>query len=261
MQLVGVQLDIAWEDRQANFNRVRALLDASPPRPGALVALPEMFASGFSMNVPAIAEDESRATGQFLAETARRHRIHLIGGLVTVGPDGRGRNEAVVADPRGQTVCRYQKIHPFVPGKEGQHYTGGDAVVTFGCGDFTVAPFVCYDLRFPEVFRAAAQRGVNLIVVIANWPSPRVEHWTTLLRARAIENQAYVLGVNRCGADPFLPYPGRSTIVDFRGEVLTHAGDAEQIVAADADLPSLRTYRDRLPFLADAKRDLASLFA
>jgi predicted amidohydrolase len=261
MQLVGVQLDIAWEDRQANFARVRALLEMNPPKPGALVALPEMFSSGFSMNVRTIAEDEPRATEQFLGELARRYNVAVVGGLATVGPDGRGRNHAAVVLPSGHVAGHYHKIHPFVPGKEGQHYTGGEAVVTFPCGEFTVAPFVCYDLRFPEVFRAAAQRGANLIVVIANWPSARVGHWTALLRARAIENQAYVLGVNRCGNDPFLPYPGRSTIIDFRGEVLAQAGDAEQVIFADADPSSLLAYRKELPFLADAKRDLGKLFA
>jgi predicted amidohydrolase len=261
MQLVGVQLDIVWENRDPNFAKVRSLLERNPPKPGALVALPEMFTSGFSMNVAAIAEDVSRAIERFLCELSQRYGVHLNGGLATVGPDGRGRNEAVVADPAGRAISRYQKIHPFVPGKEAQHYAGGESIVTFPCGDFTVAPFVCYDLRFPEIFRAGMQRGANVIVVIANRPSPRVEHWSTLLRARAIENQAYVLGVNRCGSDPFLPDPGRSAISDFRGQALAEAGDAELVIAADADVEALTSYRQQLPFLADAKRNLAKLYA
>jgi predicted amidohydrolase len=166
----------------------------------------------------------------------------------------------VVTDPGGETVARYQKIHPFAPGKEGQHYAGGKSVVTFPCGPFTVAPFVCYDLRFPEIFRAGMQRGANLIVVIANWPTSRAGHWLTLLRARAIENQSYVLGVNRSGTDPFLPYPGRSLIVDYRGEQLAQGGDAEQVIAADVEIGPLLAYRRELPFLADARRDLSKLF-
>ena len=260
MELVGVQLDIAWEDRDANHAKVRAMLEASPPPRGALVALPEMFASGFSMNVERIADDSTRATEHFLCETAKRYGVHLVGGLATRAADGRGKNEALVAGPDGTVVARYCKIHPYSPGKEAQHYVGGDAVATFDAGGFTVAPFVCYDLRFPEGFRAAMQRGANVIVVIANWPSPRVEHWVTLLRARAIENQCFVLGVNRCGNDPYLPYPGRSVIVDFRGDILADAGDREGVICADADRAALEAYRAELPFLKDRKCDLSALF-
>jgi predicted amidohydrolase len=260
MELVGVQLDIVWENREANHAKVRALLEASPPTRGALVALPEMFASGFSMNVERIADNETRATERFLCETAKRHGVHLVGGLATRAADGRGRNEALVAGPDGSVVARYCKIHPYSPGKEAQHYCGGEAIATFDAGGLRVAPFVCYDLRFPEGFRAAMQRGANVILVIANWPSPRVEHWVTLLRARAIENQCYVLGVNRCGNDPYLPYPGRSVIVDFRGNVLTDAGGREGVIRTDADPAALLAYREELPFLRDTKCDLSSLF-
>jgi predicted amidohydrolase len=261
MELIGIQLDIAWEDRETNHAKVRALLEASRPQPGAIVALPELFASGFSMNIEQIADNETRATERFLIDLAKQHRVHVIGGLATKRPDCRGLNEAVVAGPDGRVVARYAKIHPYTPGREAQHYAGGDQIVTFDAGSgFNVAPFVCYDLRFPEIFRAAMQRGANVMVVIASWPSPRVEHWITLLRARAIENQCYVMGVNRCGNDPYLPYPGRSMIVDFRGNVIADAGEREGFVRADADVASLAKYREELPFLRDAKRDVSSLY-
>jgi len=119
-----------------------------------------------------------------------------------------------------------------------------------------VAPFVCYDLRFPEVFRIAAARGAQLLAVIANWPSAREAHWLTLLRARAIENQAYVAGVNRCGEDPRLRYTGRSVIIDPRGEVLADAGSDEAVITADIDLADLEEYRRSFPALADMRREL-----
>lgn len=260
MQLVGVQLDIAWEDREANHRRVAALLAEFPPAAGSLVVLPEMFSSGFSMNVERIAENDAGPTEHFIRELARQYGIWLVAGLATQGADARGRNEALAAGPDGEVVARYQKIHPFAPGKEAQHYSGGDAIVTFEAGEFTIAPFVCYDLRFPEIFRAGMQRGANILLVMANWPAARVEHWVTLLRARAIENQAYVIGVNRCGSDPYLPYPGRSLVVDFRGNVLADAGEEEGIVSSNTDLNALRAYRRELRFLADTKADLSSLF-
>ena len=256
LRLVLVQPDVVWEDRAANFARVRALLDAQPPPPGALVVLPEMFAVGFSMHVDAVCEGEERPTERFLAETARRYDACVLGGLVTRAPDGRGRNEAVAVTPDGRVAARYVKLHPFSYAGEDRHYAPGESVVTFAWQGFTVAPFVCYDLRFPEAYRAAAARGADLLVTIANWPTPRVHHWTTLLTARAVENQAYSAGVNRVGTDPHLAYPGRSLVVDPQGRVVADGGEARGIVAADLSAADLRDYRARFPALRDMRRDL-----
>jgi predicted amidohydrolase len=256
MQLIGLQLDIAWENRERNHARVRAMLEKHPPHRDALVALPEMFASGFSMNLAAIADDAERATERFLCKLSKQFGVYMVGGLATMGPDGRGRNEAVVSSPKGEVISRYCKLHPYSPGKEKQHFSAGDEIATLECNHMIVAPQICYDLRFPEAFRRATRRGAQVFVVIANWPSPRVEHWVTLLRARAIENQAYVLGVNRCGSDPFLPYPGRSLIVDYKGEVLADAKDRETIISAETDAFAQLAYRRELPFLDDMREDL-----
>lgn len=256
MQLIGVQFDIAWEDWRANGLKVERLLNDVRPPAGSLVALPEMFSCGFSMNVRKIVDEERGAAGAALAGWAARFGCCIVGGQATLGADGYGRNEALAVDNMRGVLARYQKIHPYSPGKEAEHFRAGNEVVTFRAGAFTVAPFVCYDLRFPEIFRIAARRGAQLFVVIANWPTPRVEHWVTLLRARAIENQAYVLGVNRCGNDPYLAYPGRSLIVDFRGNVLADAGDREGVITADIDPAAQAAYRKELPFLDDMRGDL-----
>jgi predicted amidohydrolase len=116
-----------------------------------------------------------------------------------------------------------------------------------------VAPFICYDLRFPEHFRTAARHGAQLITVIASWPIARIQHWVTLLQARAIENQAYVAGTNRCGTDPKFTYTGRSLIVSPKGEILADAGNAETVISADLSLDDLLAYRKDLPFLADMR--------
>ena len=124
--------------------------------------------------------------------------------------------------------------------------------MTFPWGGFTIAPFVCYDLRFPEVFRVAALWGATVLVVIGNWPAPREGHWLALLTARAIENQAYVVGANRCGPDPHAAYTGRSRIVDPRGRVLAEAGRwAPGTIGADLDLEAVEAYRREFPVLAD----------
>ena len=151
---------------------------------------------------------------------------------------------------------RSAKVYPITPATEDRHSAAGDGPVDFDWAGCRVAPTVCYDLRFPELFRRAVARSgrsVELLTVIANWPVSRIEHWATLLRARAIENQAYVAGCNRVGKDPSLSYNGRSQVIDPSGNVLADAGDKETVIRAELDLGNLREYRRKLPVLADMR--------
>jgi predicted amidohydrolase len=255
MNVVCCQLDIIWENKPANHDKVRALIERAAPPRDSLLILPEMFSTGFSMNVAAVSESGARTTEDFLAATAVEYGLYVLGGVVVTTADRRGLNQCVVYSPGGRELARYSKMHPFTYGGETEHYSAGADTVVFGCGEFTVAPFICYDLRFPEVFRAAVRRGATLFTVIANWPAARAAHWTTLLKARAIENQAYVAGVNRCGRDPQLAYPGLSLIVDPRGEVIAEAGSQETTISARLELPALEAYRREFPFLNDINPD------
>lgn len=254
VKIIGLQINIAWEDKPANFERVRSALRESAPEQGALVVLPEMFATGFSMNAAAIAESYGGETEQFLSLLAKEHRIYLIGGAAMRGRQGRPRNKALVFGPDGGLIGFYAKMRPFTPGGESEHYAAGDGPIVLKLGGCVVSPFICYDLRFPELFRqAAATHRPELFTVIANWPEKRVVHWVRLLQARAIENQAYVIGVNRVGTDPYYTYTGRSLIVDYNGEILADAGDKERAIQACLDLETLQNYRQGLPFLQDLK--------
>jgi omega-amidase len=242
LKVLGLQLDIVWENKAANHDKVRRLLSAARPEPGTLVVLPEMFTTGFTMNL-ALAED----TGESVAAIAKEYRVNLLAGVV------RDRhNEAVLFDAQGREVARYAKMHPFK--FAGETAEPGTTPVVVDCDEFKLAPTVCYDLRFPELFRAGVKRGANLFAVIANWPTSRLDHWLTLLKARAIENQSYVIGVNRCGRDPNADYPGHSQIIDPHGGVLADAGESEGIVSATLDLPGLQTYRKKFPVLEDSSR-------
>jgi predicted amidohydrolase len=253
LSVIGGQLDIAWKDPPRNCARVASLLEGASVPSGSLIVLPEMFATGFDISSPPPADGTARAVEEFLASCARKHDAWVLGGVATRGRDGRGRNEAVVFDAGGSERARYAKMYPFSFAGEAEHFAAGDRPVTFTWNGATAAPAICYDLRFPELFRELAARAAELFVVIANWPQPREDHWVTLLRARAIENQAYVVGVNRCGADPHHPYSGRSLIVDPHGVVQADAGGAESVLRGDLDLEDLRAYRKRFPALADRR--------
>ena len=254
MKAFCVQWDVAWEDRAANFAKARSLL--AGVEPGSLVLLPEMFSTGFSMNVAGVCEGPSRPAECFLAERARELRASVLAGVVSLAPDGRGRNQAVLIAPDGSEIARYTKMHPFSYAGEADHYVAGDRPVVAQVGETRLSPFVCYDLRFPEVFRIATAGGAEVLAVLANWPEARQGHWRTLLRARAIENQAYVLGVNRCGADPNVTYAGGSLIVDPRGTVVAEAGGEEGTIGAELDLAALREYRREFPVLRDMREGL-----
>lgn len=246
-----VQLDIAWEDKGANHERVRTMLESAPVSPGDLVVLPEMFDTGFSLNVETTGADPQRSI-DFLTTLAGELDATVIGGITAVGPDGRGRNRAIIADHRG-VAAQYDKIHPFSFGREPERFSGGGEVVVFAWGDLTVCPVICYDLRFPELFRAGLAKGAEMYVVIANWPRERAAHWRTLLAARAIENQAWVVGVNRAGNDPHLSYAGGSMVLGVGGEITTQAGEEPGVLSAEIDRGAMEAWRGRFPAWRDGK--------
>ncbi|MCC6682259.1 MAG: carbon-nitrogen family hydrolase [Phycisphaeraceae bacterium] len=249
MRIYCCQYDIAWEDRPRNEKKIAALLNDALPGAGSLVLLPEMCLSGFSMNVNATASDDDA----FFIDQARRHDIYLAAGLVRRGSDGRGRNQSVTFSPDGSIICTFTKLHSFTFGGEPEHFTAGSDVQTFAWGGAVVSPFVCYDLRFAEVFRRAIDHGATVLSVIADWPTSRQEHWITLLRARAIENQSYVAGCNRCGSAPKETYSGQSMIIDPRGRTLAEASDGECVIEAEIDLDYLKDCRAKFPALKDRR--------
>lgn len=258
MELCALQYDLVWEDRRANFAAVSAALATASPRvaAGSLLVLPEMFSSGFSMNVLQAADTIAAETEVYLAQLAREHSLFVLGGLARQLPDGTGANEALAFSPAGTLLARYRKIHSFSPAGEAQAFTAGAAVVTFPWNGFTVAPLICYDLRFPELFRAATAAGADLFCVIANWPDRRQSHKTILLRARAIENQAFVLGLNRCGSDPHFSYAGASALVDPHGEIVVEAGSTPTLLRATISAETATAWRAAFPALRDRRTDL-----
>ncbi|MEM9079789.1 MAG: nitrilase-related carbon-nitrogen hydrolase [Verrucomicrobiota bacterium] len=250
MEVVCCQYETVWEDKVANLDLVSGLLASSPPASGSLVILPEMGLTGFSMNSSELAEPLSNSPSlKALANLAQKHQVHLLAGLDLESGSIR-TNDAALLAPNGSLVGRYSKTHPFTPSGEGDAVTRGLTAVTLPLGEWTLQPAVCYDLRFPELFRQP-NPAADLIVVLANWPTPRVEHWLTLLKARAIENQAFVIGVNRVGSDPHLDFPGKSVIFGPKGELIAEAGDSTQLLTASLDLNQVRQWRNDFPASRD----------
>jgi omega-amidase len=249
-----IQLNIAWEDRQRNYEKADFFAKMAAEDSCDLIVLPEMFNTGFSMDLATISDEGIGATTSALSEIARKNHINLIAGFPIKAPgEDKGRNMAVAYDRKGMLMATYTKMHPFCLADEQKYYMAGDNVTTFYIDGVSSSVFICYDLRFPEVFRKVAKR-VQAIFVIANWPCERVEHWNALLKARAIENQCFMIGVNRTGIDGNgIRYCGSSCIIDPMGSFNCSGTQSDEYLVCDFDSARVTEIRSQFPFLKDMR--------
>jgi predicted amidohydrolase len=252
VRIAVVQHDIVWEDRAANFARLAPQVARAAAAGADRVLLSETFSTGFSMS-PGLGEPEGGPSSRFLQERAAEHGVWVGGSCPEIADDGPlPYNAFVLAGPDG-TVHRYRKLHPFTHAGEHERFRAGEGPVTVTIGGLRTTLFVCYDLRFADVFwRAAPETDVYLVP--ANWPAARRLHWTALLQARAIETQAYVVGCNRVGvAGDGTEHAGDSRIVSPMGELLVTAADVETLLLADVDAATVAATRERFRFLDDRR--------
>jgi omega-amidase len=255
MRLAAAQMDIAWHDRAANYEKVRQMAVQAQKAGAELLVLPEMFATGFSMDTSITAESLDGLTPTFLRMLAGELGLAIVGGFVVVLEGGGPQNVSLAVDGTGNDLALYAKIHQIGLLGEDQSYQPGDWPSPFRLGALTACCFVCYDLRFPELFRLVVDR-CELIMIIASWPAGRQPHWDLLLRARAVESQCFVVGVNRVGQGGDLNFVGGSAIIDPIGQVLSHGGDQEGLIVADIDPARVAEVRSSMPFLKDRKPHL-----
>lgn len=250
MRVALIQSDIAWQDAAENHRRVGKLLEEAASRGARLAVLPEMFSTGYSMDPKRVAQPPGGPSEAFLKKTAGALGLWIIGSIPEDGIPA-PHNTALIVSPRGE-VIRYAKIHPFTFAGEDLHYAPGDRVVTVDIRGARFTPFICYDLRFPEPFRLVAT-NTDAFIVIANWPEARRDHWKTLLRARAVENQAYVLGVNRVGEGDGIIYAGDSAVISPLGETLVQASRQEAVLVCEIDPEVVAQVRASFPVLDDRR--------
>ncbi len=253
LTLILVQAEAVWEHPAASLARIDLLL---PERASGidLIILPEMFATGFSMHPAALAETMEGPSVCWLRARAASLGVHLCGSLI-ICETGRFYNRLLWATPQGE-LWIYDKRHLFRMAGEDRVYQAGARRMTVLCNGWRIRPFICYDLRFPVWTRNTTEEApFDLAVFVANWPASRSAHWSALLRARAIENQCFVAGVNRVGVDGNgLDYRGDSMVIDPLGDIRLQVARQACAVPVTLAHAELEACRQRFPFLGDADR-------
>jgi len=251
LNITLIQTDLAWEDIDANLAMLTAKIE-SITVPTDLIVLPEMFSTGFSMNAQRLAEPMTGQAVNWLRRMAAARGAAVAGSLM-IQDQGHYYNRLIWARPDG-AIEHYDKKHLFRYAGEEQVFTAGKCHMTWTLKGWRIRPFICYDLRFPVWTRNLSQ-AYDIALFVANWPARRSAHWQALLRARAIENQAYVIGVNRVGTDGETTLGGRSCVVDPHGEIVAQAS-GEELIVAEIDVGKSEEFRRSLPALRDRLREM-----
>ncbi len=245
-----VQYSPEWEDKAANQKKVSELINVK--NNFDLFILPEMTLTGFTMQAKNLSEEFSGETFQFFSSLAKTIRSAVMYGFIEKGKK-KNFNTLFHLNNQGRVISSYRKIHPFSYANEDKYFGKGKNSVITKIKGLKIGLSICYDLRFPELYRFYAKEKVDCIVDIANWPEARIEHWRTLLKARAIENQCYVIGVNRVGDDPKLHYNGFSSVFDPLGKEIVAVENEEKLIEVEIDKSYVDEVRKKLPFLNDIR--------
>lgn len=250
LKITLVQYDIEWESSSKNFDKIEKLLDFDYEQ-SDLIVLPEMFNSGFSMNPVKIAESKHGKVVNWMKYMASKHQS-TIAGSVAIKENGRFYNRFFAVYPNGY-IMEYNKRHLFRMSGEEKVYSEGNKQVIININGWRCALFVCYDLRFPVWTRN--QNSYDLALFVANWPSVRIDVWKTLLKARALENQCYVAGVNRIGKSDGIEYNGNSLIYDYKGSIISSLQEHEEgLIKFKLSLNNLNNFREKFPAWMDADK-------
>jgi omega-amidase len=250
------QMDVQLGQVERNLARARELVAGARRRGSDIVLLPELWAAGYDLeNAAQYATPTDQGLFAATADLAREHSIYIVGSLLAAR-GGSITNTAVFFGPTGEPLGEYSKIHLFRLMEEERYLVAGDRAPLFDLPWGRSALAICYDLRFPELFRTYALGGAVIVFLVAEWPHPRLAHWRTLLRARAIENQGFVVACNRVGKSKRQRFLGHSAVIDPWGELVVEGGEVEALLTAEVDLAQVGEVRARIPVFADRRGEL-----
>jgi len=259
LHIALIQMDIAIGEPDTNYTHLEKLLNeavTTEVKPDVIV-FPEMWNTGYALTeIHELADRDGERTKAFLSEFARKHQVNLIGGSVADKRGDRVLNTIYAFDRQGAEIAEYSKIHLFRLMDEEKFLHSGETLGRFELEGVPAGAMICYDIRFPELARKLALDGARILFVPAEWPHPRLHHWRTLLMARAIENQMYVVSCNRVGTSGTTAFFGHSMVIDPWGEVLVEGDENEAILRATIDLSEVVRVRGKIPVFEDRRPHL-----
>lgn len=256
-----IQMDSVFAEPSQNFIRAVELMDEAMKGSPDILVLPETFNTGFfpTTNLKELADKNGEKTKKIFSAYAKEHKVNIVVGSVTTVKNNSIYNTAYIFDRSGNIVAEYDKIHGFTPSGEHNYYTGGDKLVTFSLDGLKCGIIICYDIRFCELVRSLALKGIDILFVPAHWPLIRKKHWINLVTTRAIENQMYVCAVNACSKAGDTIYGGNSLLVDPWGEELCHLDESERIGYGTIDVSTIKRIRESINVFRDRKPNLYKL--
>ena len=255
-----IQMDVLLDEPEKNYEKAVALMEKAMEAAPDVLVLPETLNTGFfpspDEKLKALSDAGGETTKKVFGDFAKAHHVNIVAGSVSVLENDKVYNRSYVFDREGKVIAAYDKIHGFSPMGETKSYTGGDSLVHFELDGIPCSMAICYDIRFCELIRTEALRGADLFFLPAAWPLVRKEHWVTLSKARAIENQMYFCAVNECGKAGATQYGGNSLLISPLGEEMVHLGEGEEIATVEIDTDVISGIRESINVFSDRRPEL-----
>lgn len=257
MKVSCIQMNMKFSDPDWNFDRAEQLIGEAAEGSDVLV-LPETWNAGFfpRENLRSYADEDGKRVKERIGALAKKHSVNIVAGSVVNKKDGKIYNSAYIFDRNGNEIGEYDKTHLFTPMEEDLYFEKGNHLTFFELDGVRCGIIICYDIRFPELTRSYTVKGLDILFVVSQWPKIRIPHLLALTKARAIENQMFVICCNSCGTAGETVYGGNSSIHDPWGETLAQAGSGEEILTADCDLSVVKGIRDSINVFRDRRPEL-----
>ncbi|MBB5323920.1 putative amidohydrolase [Anoxybacillus tepidamans] len=254
LKIACLQLDIAFGDPAENKRRVQSELENVYKQQLDIIVLPELWTTGYDLpRLDEIADEDGADIKSFISELAQMYNVNIVAGSVAKKTPKGITNTMYIANRNGDIIGEYSKLHLFQLMDEHLYLQPGEESGFFMLEQTLCAGVICYDIRFPEWIRVHTAQGAELLFVVAEWPLPRLHHWRTLLQARAIENQCYVIACNRAGTDPNNTFAGHSMIIDPWGDIIAEAGEDPCSLIGEIDLAKVDEVRKQIPIFQDRR--------
>ncbi|WP_416827057.1 carbon-nitrogen family hydrolase [Ectobacillus polymachus] len=257
MKVACLQLDICFGNIEANVQYVeKELQHAMEERPD-VVLLPELWTTAYDLErLDVLADEDGISSRRLLSRWAQSFEVNIIGGSIAKKVGDSVTNTMYVFNKKGELVSEYSKVHLFQLMNEQKFFSAGMGKGSFTLDSIPCAGLICYDIRFPEWIRTHTAEGAEVLFIVAEWPLSRLAHWRTLLQARAIENQCFVVACNRSGSDPSTTYAGHSMVIDPWGDILAEAGEEAENLIVTFDVAKITRVRNKIPVFLDRRPEL-----